>query len=227
MSNHDKIKIFSSHRWAYDNHRQGLHDLLQPWVKNVDFVDFSIPRAHPVAVEDDLELATEIRDRIRHCDVFLVFAGMYVNQSDWVKFEIHSAFNDSCPILAVVPNGQERLAKTATKFANRRAYWRSESIRTAIWQLLPISRKQEILQAQRARSAPISSFPPQRHPSPFMPPRSSVSPFVPPALPTQSPGLFDAFVELKHENYLADLLGSPPSPTPSVFDFLLAPPKRK
>lgn len=152
MGHSGSIKIFSSHRWAYDNHRQGLHDLLAPaWIKNVDFVDYSIPRAHPVDVESDIGLATEIRDRIRESDVFLVFAGMYVNNSEWVKFEIHSEFNDSCPIIAIVPNGQERLARTATKFAWRQVHWRGESLRSAIWDLLPEARKREILNARTER----------------------------------------------------------------------------
>jgi hypothetical protein len=211
MSNSGKIKIFSSHRWAYDNHRQGLHDLLRPWVKNVDFLDLSIPKAHPLNVEDDIELATEIRDRIRDCDVFLVFAGMYVNASEWVKFEIHSAFNDSCPILAVVPNGQERLARTATKFATAQTHWRSDSVRGAIWDLLPMYRKQEILQARRARAAPISAFLPQRR------------------APQAGGGVFNALATYSQPppatpptNYLADLLANPtpPQKTRSIFDIL-------
>lgn len=166
------IKIFSSHCWAYNNHRQGLHGLLGPqWVKNVDYIDYSIPRAHPVDVESDIHLATEIRDRIRLSDVFLVFAGMYVNSSEWVKFEIHSAFNDSCPIVAVVPNGQERLARTATKFAWREVHWRGESLRSAIWDLLPDNRKQQFVDARRERvraalRLPVSAFDLMRGPPP-------------------------------------------------------------
>ncbi len=153
MTSGGAVRIFSSHRWAYTNHRQGLHNLLTPWVKGLDFVDHSIPKAHPVRVEDDLELAREIQDRIRASDVLLVFAGMYVNFSEWVKLETLCAFFDRCPIIAVVPNGQERVAATATKFADRTVRWRGESIRGAIWELLPESRRIEILDARAAKAA--------------------------------------------------------------------------
>lgn len=145
--------VGSSHRWAYDNHRQGLHGLLSPqWTKNVDFVDLSIPKAHPVAVDDDPELAREICNRVTTSDVLLVFGGMYANGSEWVKFETHAAFCDHCPIIAVVPNGRERVARTATKFAARTVRWRGDSIRSAIWELLPDVRKAEIFKARRVRA---------------------------------------------------------------------------
>lgn len=201
MTSGGAIKIFSSHRWAYNNHREGLHGLLSPtWIKNVDFVDHSIPKAHPVKVEDDLELAREIRNRIRQSDVLLVFTGMYVNFSDWVKFEIHSAFNDDCPIIAVIPNGQLRSAGTATKFADREVHWRGDSIRNAIWELLPDARKAEIVRARTARATRPQNalgaglqLPPPR---PFTP----VAGLAPPT----APRLGDSAGT--NTNYLADLL---------------------
>lgn len=158
MSNPGYLKIFSSHCWDYSNHRQGLHSLIGgEWVKNVDYVDLSIPRAHPVDVESDIDLAGEIRDRIRASDVFLVFAGMYVNGSEWVKFEIHSAFNDECPIIAVIPNGQQRLSRTATRFATAQVHWRAESVRAAIWDALPEHRRKAFIDGRRARAAAASA----------------------------------------------------------------------
>lgn len=130
-------------------------------MKGIDFVDLSIPKAHPVKVEDDLQLAREIQDRIRASDVLLVFAGMYVNFSEWVKLETLCAFFDHCPIIAVAPNGQERVAATATKFANRTVRWRGDSIRNAVWDVLPESRRTEISNARRQSQA-TAVLPPRR-----------------------------------------------------------------
>ena len=130
---------------------------MAPWAKNVDYIDLSIPKAHPVDVESDLGLATEIRDRIRASDVFLVFAAMYVNHSAWVKFEIDMAFADSCPIIAMAPNGQERLARSATRFAWRQVNWRGDSVRSAIWDLLPQERRDEIAATRCPRAGLLTS----------------------------------------------------------------------
>lgn len=200
MTSGGAVRIFSSHRWAYSSHRQGLHDLLAPqWVKGVDFVDHSIPKAHPVRVEDDLELARAIQNRIKASDVLLVFAGMYVNFSEWVKLETLCAFFDQCPIIAVVPHGQERVATTATKFASRTVRWRGESIRTAIWDLLPDSRREEVLEARAARAhAALSPRP--------LPVRDPFAGLAPP-LPRMSNNAL-AGLRLRHPSALDQMLAS-------------------
>lgn len=200
------VRIFSSHRWAYTNHREGLHNLLAPWIKGVDFVDHSIPKAHPVKVEDDLELARAIQNRIQASDVLVVFAGMYVNFSEWVKLETLCAFFDHCPIIAVVPNGQERVATTATKFADRTVRWRGESIRTAIWELLPEKRRLEILQAKTAQSQnALNGLVPTPRPRPPM--KNALAGFGVPNLP---PAQHSNYLtrRLSGETTLSDILSS-------------------
>jgi MTH538 TIR-like domain (DUF1863) len=127
------IAIFLSHRWGYGEHRDGLHQLLRPWVKDVDFFDLSVPQAHPIHVYGNQPLARELVSRIKQADVFLAIAGMYANHSDWMKREIDWAFALDRYIIPVIPHQQQRTASTATDFGScEPVHWRSESLRNAI-----------------------------------------------------------------------------------------------
>lgn len=127
------IYIFSSHRWAYGEHRDGLHALLHPWVKGVDFVDLSVPENHPLHVYGNRALARQLVNRIRPADVVLAMAGMYANHSDWMRREIDWAFGFEKYIIPVLPHQQQRAARAATDFGScEPVCWRSDSIKTAI-----------------------------------------------------------------------------------------------
>jgi len=102
------IRIFSSHRWAYGEHRDGLHALLAPWRKGTDFVDLSVPEAHPLHASATSQVARELVNRIRASHIVLVFAGMYANHSDWMKREIDWAFAREKHIIPVIPHQQQK-----------------------------------------------------------------------------------------------------------------------
>lgn len=145
MLHPDHIRIFSSHRWAYGERRTGLHALLKPWVRGVDFQDYSISSAHPVNSETDPELAGVLRDRIREMDALLIMAGMYANNSPWMQFEIDMAFAFGVPIIPIVANGQERVPRLPTRLASvDPVRWRGGSIRDVLLRCVSPERRQAI-----------------------------------------------------------------------------------
>ncbi|MCI4643426.1 MAG: TIR domain-containing protein [Hyphomonadaceae bacterium] len=145
------LHLFSSHSWKYGYHREGLHDLLsQEWLKGVDYQDWSIPSSHPEDADADVELMQILKQRMRICDVFLVFAGMYADRP-WIRDEVTLAEAYDKPIIAIRPFGQERLSKWATRFAHERVAWRGTSIRDAILRYLPDERRRRFKEQIRRR----------------------------------------------------------------------------
>jgi len=128
-----KVHFFASHSWSHSRHREGLHAILRPWERGLDFQDHSISRAHPLNTDTDPELASEIRDTIAGMDALLILAGMYANNSPWMQFEIDMAFAFRVPIIPILPNGQERVPRLPTRLATfPPVHWRGQSIREAL-----------------------------------------------------------------------------------------------
>jgi hypothetical protein len=155
----DEIHIFSSHAWDYGQRRDGLHRLLTPWIKGIDFRDRSIPAAHPLDTETDTALAYELRDIIAGVDALLIMAGMYLQGRRWMQFEIHVAFALGVPIIPIAWNGQERIPQEATRFAAcAPVRWRGDSVREAILSALPLQWRQafEAKLVWRAEAARIA-----------------------------------------------------------------------
>ena len=55
------VHFFASHSWTHSHRRDGLHSILSPWRRGVDFQDYSISRLHPLNIDTDPELARELR----------------------------------------------------------------------------------------------------------------------------------------------------------------------
>lgn len=148
MTNHSvdaKVHFFASHSWTHNHRREGLHAILQPWVRGLDFQDYSISRAHPLNTDTDPELARELRDIIRHMDALLIMAGMYANNSPWMQFEIHVAFAFGVPIIPILANGQVRVPRLPTRLATIPPIrWRGDSIRDALLCCVSLERRQVI-----------------------------------------------------------------------------------
>lgn len=132
------IKIFSSHAWGTE-YRPGLHGLLSPWLRRVDFEDYSVSERHPLHVTSNNELKRRLALIIADTDVFLIFGSMHIHWSGWMDFELNCAKYFNKPVLVVVPNGQERVPLKLQTLP--RVYWRSQSVRRAIWESLPLWRQ--------------------------------------------------------------------------------------
>ena len=130
-----KVHFFASHSWTHGHRREGLHTILRPWARGLDFQDYSISRAHPLNTDTDPELARELRDIIRCMDALLIMAGMYANNRPWMQFEIDMAFAFNVPIVRLA-NGQERVPRLPTRSATcQPVRWRGNSIREALLRL--------------------------------------------------------------------------------------------
>lgn len=126
-------KVFISHRWGKDE-----YDTIKKWLDRPNyyhFADYSISVDKKIEGLSDSKLKEAIAEQIIQCSVFIVPAAMYVAYSDWIQFEIDTALEYEKPILAVIPNGQQKTPNYVTNNATLIVGWRATSIIDGITQL--------------------------------------------------------------------------------------------
>ena len=102
---------------------------------------------------NDDRLVRMLAERIAKCDVVLLMAGMYSSYSHWIEVEAYLAQYFRKPILAIAPNGQQKLSTIATDASPYEPIrWRGESIRSAILSVIDPQVRQNFLNAKELRN---------------------------------------------------------------------------
>lgn len=69
------------------------------------FSDYSVPKTDPFDLVKITAIKAALKEQIRQCNYFIIFANMAQANSDWCKFEISVATEYAKPILSVKPFG--------------------------------------------------------------------------------------------------------------------------
>ena len=127
-------KVFISHSWDYVDDLMNLRRLLnnRPYF---NAIYEEIPPHEAINSANATYIKYRIRKRIEESDVVIGMAGMYGSYSEWMNWEIETAKSMGKPVIAVIPWGQERVAKTMAGQADRIVRWNTESIVSAIREL--------------------------------------------------------------------------------------------
>ena len=124
-------KIFISHSWSYPDDLVKLRGLLEErGYFNVEFQEAGYDA--PINSANATYIKQVLKSKISNSDVVLAIAGMYASHSDWIAWEVETAYGISIPIIGVIPRGQERISTTVTKYSITDVRWNTESIITAI-----------------------------------------------------------------------------------------------
>ncbi len=124
-------KIFISHSWRYSEDLIKLRELLfNRGYFNVTFQEAS--QDEPINSDNALYIKKVLKNRIIESDIVLAIAGVYASYSDWIDWELSTAYKMSKPILGVIPWGQERISSTVQKYSKKNVRWNTESIIQAI-----------------------------------------------------------------------------------------------
>jgi len=132
-----KYQLFISHAWDYAHEYEGVVRLLNSDI-TFSWLDLSIPIQNPVPrnpllKRSYLSVVRELETRIGQADCLLVLAAMYLNHSEWIQFEIDLAKEKNKPIIAVAPNGQERVPYALNQIGIAELVgWRTFSLTGAI-----------------------------------------------------------------------------------------------
>ncbi|AWG22889.1 hypothetical protein FFWV33_15830 [Flavobacterium faecale] len=124
-------KIFISHSWSYPDDLIKLRGLLEErGYFNVVFQEAG--NDVPINSENASYIKKVLKAKITDSDVVLAIAGMYASYSDWIAWEVETAYLNDIPVIGVIPRGQERISATVTKYSKIDVRWNTESIVEAI-----------------------------------------------------------------------------------------------
>lgn len=123
-----EYRVFISHAWSRSHDYSTVVSFLDsaPYFL---WENLSVPEHDPVPVDT---LMYDLRAQMRPAEVFLILAGMYVNFSDWIDFELSFARRIGRPIVGIVPRGQQVTPAAVQRAAREMVGWTTNSIVGAI-----------------------------------------------------------------------------------------------
>jgi len=125
------FKIFISHSWTYHQDLVNLRNLLQTrGYFNVEFLEASSDV--PINSTNGSYVKQALKTKILASHIVLAIAGVYATHSDWMNYELETAYNNNIPIVGVAPHGQERVSSVVQGYAVEVVRWNTESIVKAI-----------------------------------------------------------------------------------------------
>ncbi len=129
-------KLFISHAWKYsDRYKRAVQFLNE--ASNFSWSNFSVPEDDAYPRMSDVELTEAMRRQIRPVQCVVIVSGMYVNNSNWIQFEMDFAQSLGKPILGIKRWGEQRTPQSVINCADEMVSWNSASIVAAIRRLVP------------------------------------------------------------------------------------------
>ncbi len=133
-----KYNLFISHSWAYSDAYENLVIMLKN-SSYFNFNNYSVPMDKPLVIYNkayyEAELKNKIRNKMKHCNVVLILAGVYASYSESINMEISIANELGKPIIAIEPWDSEKTSQVVKTNAKRIVKWNSSSIVSAVKEL--------------------------------------------------------------------------------------------
>ena len=123
-------RVFISHAWDYSWEYLRVVRFLDE-APNFRWENLSVPEHDPLSMDN---LDYELRNQMRSADVLIIIAGMYVNHSESIDFEMSFARRIGRPIIALWPRGNIRMPVTIQRAAVEFVGWNGASLVRAIRQ---------------------------------------------------------------------------------------------
>jgi hypothetical protein len=121
-------RVFISHVWTYGDDYDRVVRFLneEPYFR---WENLSVPEHDPVSMR---RLEYELRKKMRPADAFLIIAGMYANNREWIDFEMSFARRIGRPIIGIRKWASERVPVAITNAAREVVGWTGVGIVRAI-----------------------------------------------------------------------------------------------
>lgn len=94
------------------------------------YANYSVPEHDPLA--GGARLTEELKKQVRPVEIVLILAGMYVNYSEWIKFEMDFTDELEKPMLGIRPWGADRVPLEVQSRVKEMVAWNTSSIVSAI-----------------------------------------------------------------------------------------------
>lgn len=124
-------KVFISHAWSYHSELEDLRRLID--ARAYFKAEYSeVSRDKPINSVNAPYIKMVLKKKILESNIIIGLAGMYASHSDWMEWELQTAFDNNIPIIGVVPRGAIRISATVSSRAVEIVRWNTESIISAI-----------------------------------------------------------------------------------------------
>lgn len=130
--------LFISHMWRNtDNSEYYRLVTFLSAANNFTWRNYSVPEHDPLGMKTDQQLQEALEQQIRPVNCFIIIAGMYVNNREWIQKELDIAKLYKKPIVGVIPWGQQRTPVEVQNAAKEMVSWNTDSIVAAVrkWSL--------------------------------------------------------------------------------------------
>jgi hypothetical protein len=129
-------RLFISHAWRYsDGYNRAVKFLNDS--NNFAWTNYSVPESKAFEGLSGPQLGEQLKAQVRPVQCVVILAGMYVNHSGWIQYEIDFARSLGKPILGIVPWGAERTPTAVSSAATKMVSWNSASIVAGIREITP------------------------------------------------------------------------------------------
>lgn len=97
--------IFISHTWRYEQDYLKLTENLDK--RGWYHLDYSVPSYDPLDVARKRQIQAGLREQVRQCNIFIIFARLASGNSEWVRFEVDCARGFKKYVIGVRPQGYQ------------------------------------------------------------------------------------------------------------------------
>jgi hypothetical protein len=128
--------MFISHAWRYsEGYNRAVRFLNE--ANNFIWTNYSVPESKAFTGLTSVQLGEQIKAQIRPAQCVVILAGMYVNHSGWIQYEIDFAVSLGKPILGIIPWRAERTPLAVQNSATKMVRWNSADITNGIRAITP------------------------------------------------------------------------------------------
>ena len=130
--------IFISHAWKYSS---DYYKIVQ-WLNEAQtegkltWKNYSVPEHDPLVDPNSaigkIKLQQLIKQQIQPSSVVLILGGMYSAYSDWIDYELNTAYGFKKYIIGVEPWGQERVPQKIQLLSDTMSGWNKNSVINSI-----------------------------------------------------------------------------------------------
>ena len=129
-------RLFISHAWRYSDGYRRVCQMLRD-APNFVWSNYSVPEDKAFERMIKADLQQQLRYQINPAQCVIILAGMYINHSDWIQFEINHAKAQGKPIVGIVPWGGQRVPIAVQDAADEIVAWQTSSLIAAIRRVTP------------------------------------------------------------------------------------------
>lgn len=123
--------LFISHAWSYSSH----YNTMVTWLNEeprFTWKNYSVPSSDACPDKTIKGLKSCLTRQINLGQGIILLAGMWVNHSDWIAYEINEALRLGKTIIGVHPWGQEKTPVKVQDAADTMVNWNRSSVVSAI-----------------------------------------------------------------------------------------------